>query len=133
MTAPAAERPAGMVVFAGYKALFEDGKWVQRNARGELRTVWDVEKGKWVIDASVTRLAIGTELEDAGMVAALPAAQIAELMKLPENQNKIPLPIGLGPKVVVTEEVSKSPVLGFDGMSGVNIYFAFSGSYVVAT
>jgi hypothetical protein len=78
-------------------------------------------------------LAIGTELEDAGMVAALPAAQIAELMKLPENQNKIPLPIGLGPKVVVTEEVSKSPVLGFDGMSGVNIYFAFSGSYVVAT
>ncbi len=122
------ERPAKMVEFAGYTASFEDGRWVQRNAKGELRTVWDGENGKWAIDASVKRLAIGTELEDAGMVTALPAAEIAELMKLPENQNKIPLPIGLGPKVMVSESASKSPVLNFDGLSGVSVYWVGGSS-----
>lgn len=128
--ATAPERPAGTTVFAGFKASFEDGKWVQRNSKGELRTVWDAEKGKWVIDASVTRLAIGTEMEDAGMVAALPAAEIAQLMKLPENQNKIPLPVGTGSRVIVRETVDKAPLLEFKGMNnGDQVYCVFSGDY----
>ncbi|MCX6028641.1 MAG: hypothetical protein NT169_04980 [Chloroflexi bacterium] len=63
------------------------------------------------------------------MVAALPAAEIAELMRLPQNQNKVPLPIGLGPKVVVAEVSSTVPNLVFDGMASVTIYFVFDGAY----